>query len=243
MFVVNLERHSERRESVKNKLNEFGLRFNLHSAIDGKNLTSAELHSGVAIGASLSKAEVGCAKSHQNIWQKIVDQKLPSAIVLEDDAVPNCSLEELFYTIKCAPKDWDVIYLDHFIPSKQKGICAVKANYSTQLDHAFLSPLEKVCGTWAYVLTYRAAIKLIENSNYLNKPIDHYTGDYTSINGYVVSPSLFVNDLSMGSSIQQANVKRKLRSRFIGYNFFSWVNRLRKCTIKRLIYMIFGYKI
>jgi len=50
----------------------------------------------VMLGRNLSLAEIGCAISHLEIYQDILDRNLDSAIVLEDDAILTQNFRQIF---------------------------------------------------------------------------------------------------------------------------------------------------
>jgi glycosyl transferase, family 25 len=65
-------------------------------AVDGKDLLPAELAKRYddvrtlrAFGRPLTPPEIGCALSHREVYRRVLDQDLQTAIVLEDDAVLN----------------------------------------------------------------------------------------------------------------------------------------------------------
>lgn len=91
IFVINLERRPDRLESIATRLNMLGLEFERVQAFDGMNNSVKHLVSWPkAILFNYlqrpSLGVIGCYQSHRLVFQKIVKDKIPQALVLEDDA-------------------------------------------------------------------------------------------------------------------------------------------------------------
>ena len=66
-----------------------GLDYQFIDAVVGNSLSDEDLarHVERFSESGLTKGEIGCALSHQRIYQMMVDMNLPNALVLEDDAL------------------------------------------------------------------------------------------------------------------------------------------------------------
>ncbi|ANB20936.1 hypothetical protein A6F57_08220 [Alteromonas stellipolaris] len=60
----------------------------------------------------LTKGEIGCFLSHRKAWSIIVEQRLPFAIVLEDDVMFEASFRHLGEVIDKFNESWDYIKLN-----------------------------------------------------------------------------------------------------------------------------------
>lgn len=92
-FVINLERSSVRRASIQKQLDEYGIDFEFIKAVDGALLTDEYL-ARVCNFEELAKRPhiqhkgmYGCILSHYHIYERIVAENLPCALVLEDDVI------------------------------------------------------------------------------------------------------------------------------------------------------------
>lgn len=103
IFVISLARSQDRRTRIAARLQELSLEFEFFDAVDGKDLSDYH-HSLVdysfadfrkTYGRPLSNGEVGCALSHALLYKKIVDENIPHAVILEDDALPNTEFAAL----------------------------------------------------------------------------------------------------------------------------------------------------
>ena len=92
-FIINLERSKVRRENVTREVEAQGIDYELISAVDGSALSDQQL-SDVPMTEEVranpnyyTKSVIGAALSHIRVYQKIVDEKVGLALVMEDDAV------------------------------------------------------------------------------------------------------------------------------------------------------------
>jgi GR25 family glycosyltransferase involved in LPS biosynthesis len=94
VFVINLEKDTERRVFMEKQLQSLGLSYEIVSATNGYNLSDAEIQkvydsqaAFAAHGHHLSKTQVACADSHRRIYEIIKSRNLPWALILEDDVL------------------------------------------------------------------------------------------------------------------------------------------------------------
>lgn len=95
IYMINLERRTERREKMDKSFMELGLDYTYFAAIDGKSLTDEVLiQKGIKLMPEyvdpyhkrpMTAGEIGCFLSHYSIWQKIVENNQDYVLVLEDD--------------------------------------------------------------------------------------------------------------------------------------------------------------
>lgn len=70
----------DRREHVERQLAALGL---VATRIEAVTPTEADLQP----QSPLSPGELGCSRSHQKIWQLLIEQAIPAALILEDDVL------------------------------------------------------------------------------------------------------------------------------------------------------------
>lgn len=94
VFVINLDRNTDRMAFVSRQLAERGVAFERLSAVDGRALDPAErkrCYSHVRTlldrGYGIRAGELGCTLSHVNIYRRMVAEGLDMACVLEDDVM------------------------------------------------------------------------------------------------------------------------------------------------------------
>lgn len=95
IFVINLAHREDRRDYIRDHFATQSLDYEFFPAVYGKELPADELAASTSrerareLGESreLTLAEVGCSLSHIRIYQRMQDEMLPYACVLEDDAI------------------------------------------------------------------------------------------------------------------------------------------------------------
>ena len=75
IFVINLDRHQDRLAHMRREL--AGLAFERFAAVDGAAIAET--------ASNLTRFELACLASHQEIWRRLLASADDAAIVLEDD--------------------------------------------------------------------------------------------------------------------------------------------------------------
>ena len=93
-YVINLDRNPERLASIRDQLGRLGIAFERFPAIWGRGLSDAErkrgfsrIRSFIASRKRLSDAEIGVALSHVGVCRRMVADRVPCALVFEDDVI------------------------------------------------------------------------------------------------------------------------------------------------------------
>lgn len=89
-FVINLDKDTERMQFMHEQLTRLNIDYRRESAVLGKTYNPApeEYNEAEAVkkgGHALLPGEIGCALSHAHVIQKVVAEKIPYTLVLEDD--------------------------------------------------------------------------------------------------------------------------------------------------------------
>ncbi|MEE3652204.1 MULTISPECIES: glycosyltransferase family 25 protein [unclassified Brenneria] len=95
-FIINLKEKVQRRENIVNQCSELGLDYEIFPAINGYQLseTDKKTHT-LPLNMLNTPGELGCALSHLFLYKKIIDQNIPNALILEDDALLNSSIMDI----------------------------------------------------------------------------------------------------------------------------------------------------
>jgi glycosyl transferase family 25 len=213
-YVINLERSPERRLYITSHLRSEGIEPTIIPAFDGKKLSLPDLVTrGVyndevakkTFDRSLIMGEIGCSLSHISIYEKMVKESVPIALVTEDDAkFAQGALDKLAHIMSAAPEDWDIIQLRHDAkrvePTRVDGF--IEFPYPDNLPVASTS----------YLIKLSAAQKFAANVYPVRYPADSLLGRASQwgIKVYGTSPQLVgVNNL-FPSAIQSRNWKFKV---------------------------------
>lgn len=181
VFLINLKRRPERRTRMEYSLGELGLQHKLINAVDGMALNDTYVESlGIKMlpnfadpyhHRAMTMGEIGCFLSHYNIWKEIVDRKLKSSLIFEDDIrfEPHfrTKLVNFMNEVDTLKVDWDIIYLGR----KRLAI----ANESFVDDSDSLVNVQHSYWTLSYILSEKGAEKLIAGEPFGKLvPVDEY---------------------------------------------------------------------
>ncbi len=86
-YIINLLTRPDRKDFMGSQMEKGDLDYEFIKAVDGKMLSDQEIDT-VTLNFSashLTKGEVACALSHLSIYQKMIDNNIDIALVLEDD--------------------------------------------------------------------------------------------------------------------------------------------------------------
>lgn len=94
VFVISLTDAGARRAEITRQLDALDIPFSFVDAIDGRNGLPADYEGMVdrpgtlaVMHRSMADAEYACTLSHMSVYRRIVEDGLPGAVILEDDAI------------------------------------------------------------------------------------------------------------------------------------------------------------
>ncbi|PID63845.1 MAG: hypothetical protein CR974_00980 [Gammaproteobacteria bacterium] len=120
LFYINLNSRTDRNNLMQQQLDKLSLNAERLSAVNGKQLTPSEKafvderKFFLRMRRPISAGEIGCAASHRAIWQKMLDNGLDFALVMEDDVEIHPDLLSLMTS--ASYKDYDLINLSTTAP-------------------------------------------------------------------------------------------------------------------------------
>ncbi|WP_419767644.1 glycosyltransferase family 25 protein [Arcobacter sp.] len=245
-FIINLEKDIEKKKVINNICEKHALNYEFICAIYGFNLEESYIKSITnkngsisQINRELSKGEIGCTLSHMIIYKRIIDDNLPYALILEDDAFFDDKLVTFINTFNNFKEDWDCILLGYYIGSDHKNftISFDKKIYSKNFAYIMTSQL--LSGTHGYLISNQGAKKLLEYNKEITLPIDSYTGDSNLIKQFCIYPPIIhINDqFDINTELEQD--RKRLRALYknleIVKNLHNQIKGINKC-FKIIIY-------
>jgi len=213
VFVINLEDKKDRWENVlsqiplslKSKTSRFIALTDESPTFKSKKSRYCDLF--------CTKGMKGCGSSHLAIWQKMVDENIQTAMILEDDAVFKSDFENLLNQMwQYVPQDWEMILLGCVLK------CDLRKNYGLiEKLHSLIFPLSQnqevndhvyrlrnFLGTHAYIITKQGAQKLLEGikikTGHIDLDISNYLSTNDDFHAYVFSTDLISQDLILQQS-------------------------------------------
>jgi glycosyl transferase family 25 len=207
IIVINLKQDVSKREIISKNLNLLGLEFSFFEAVNGKELTDREFNNVYNFKNSLiqkrkvlSRSEIGCALSHFEVYQKMIDNNVDKIILLEDDAIIGQDFIEALNIVSLLPKNWEIFLLGSNGGNIRvcNGYLNIKKNYS---NFKVGIPLKVTHGTCGYIINRKGALRMLSYSKLLYLAIDQYTGDRSKMNTYAIYPRVVSINASLKSSI------------------------------------------
>ena len=117
VYVINLDRRTDRMEKLDSQLKDLGIKYERVSAVDGKEL-------GI-------KPQTAGKLSHQKVIANLNGQK---ALILEDDAYFVDNFQEKFDEVMdYLPEDWDVFYLGVLLQPRIGKLIQVNKHWHRQV--------------------------------------------------------------------------------------------------------------
>uniref|UniRef100_A0A2A4JRR4 Glycosyl transferase family 25 domain-containing protein n=1 Tax=Heliothis virescens TaxID=7102 RepID=A0A2A4JRR4_HELVI len=123
IYMINLDRRTERRELMEMNFKELGMDVKHFKAVDGRDLDMNNLKDlSITLMPNyedpyhkrpMKAGEVGCFLSHYYIWKEVVEKRHKIALVLEDDIhfVPYFRSRFLRLMREIEQLDWDLVYI------------------------------------------------------------------------------------------------------------------------------------
>lgn len=174
-LVIHLERAQDRRAHVDRIVKAVPLPAEVLPACDGAAL-EAEERAGIYPGKELyeprypfelSSGEIGCFQSHRRAWQKILDDGLEAALIVEDDVEILDGFDRAFEFAVGQPARFGYI---QFQVRPVSGEVVAKENGSLRLLRPGIVPLR----TSAQLVSRAAAEQLLSVTEQIDRPVDTF---------------------------------------------------------------------
>ena len=220
ILLINLRESKDRLNHSRQELSRFGLSFERIEAIDGRQMSQAELNQfsvwdRSAFFKPLSPGEVGCYLSHIAATKRIVSEGWPWTLVLEDDfKLSDDFLKEMNRLSQTDLSAYDLIKIE----GRTRGGEVIQ-----RLDenHVIIRHRRPPSCTIAQIWSFAGAKKFLEKSTLLKRPVDVQLKHWWEINLHIVhldAPLVFDADADGKTSIIGA---RKLKG------LIPWMYRMR----------------
>lgn len=177
IYIVNLDRHPDRLDSIEQQLSELGLDYIRVAAVDGSKLSQRELDQVYdpvlckrSLGRELARGEIGCAMSHLSIYRRMMESQIPLACVLEDDAQLSEKLPQVLEALEYlgAEQEPVVCLLTHVGRYTAWGARTLK-----NTDCQVCKTIHAFCAH-GYLINLAAARQLLSNNDSVKTPIDYW---------------------------------------------------------------------
>ncbi len=191
IYIINLRMSVERKEEMIRKMDAFGLSYEFFEAVYGKELPTEFIRQVKsqpysfykAFGREMTLGEIGCAMSHLELYKKIVNDKRPFALILEDDIDMDENLPFLLANEKTRAA------LQHHLDLILLGYSADGINYKKQAEVSIYGKLKLSAqlflgiptvwywSTIGYLISLEGANKLLKQGELPRMPADFLTAN------------------------------------------------------------------
>ncbi len=208
IFIINMPKDKDRRSIMQERLNDLGLCGDFIEAIDGRKMNSKQIDAVYDsakrkryFGRDMTKGEIGCLLSHRKIYEKMIDDNIPHAVILEDDVIFEKDFKQALAGIMVASIKWDVI---RFLGSEKiykRGCRKITKVGDSRYQFARLPTAPG--GAHGYLLSLYAAKIMAQHMQRNWLPIDSLQGRVweTGLETLVLYPAPLYPDPSQESTI------------------------------------------
>ncbi|BED91251.1 hypothetical protein PspMM1_37190 [Pseudoalteromonas sp. MM1] len=235
IFVINLARSTTRLIQTTERLSAVNLTFKRIDAIDGNNLTVEQkyLHYSPQLNKQkyhypLSNGQIGCYLSHRKAWQKIVDDNLDYAIVLEDDFYIDESIHDAIKNIEQLQQPWQLIKLAAY-ENRTRPI-AYQQNLNNHQQLVIHKKL--MTGCCATAISYEGAKQLLKATAQFGRPVDCDLQHIweTQVNGFSLMPYPIKQDANIKSDIASCTTKTSVKKAFLRRK----IQQIKSCILNKV---------
>ena len=211
VYIINLDKDKDRLENMIRQLESYGIKnYTRIPAIYGKEIVNLK-----KFGKSLRPSEIGCYLSHIKTMQKIMEDGVEKALILEDDVVLTEWFPKINEIINTLPKNFDMCWVGNCRSKWPRNTCSIIPDPPYEYDK-----LEKIndfvykvdeksydnfpMGAYGLVVSKKGVKNaLIEaiNNNYMN-PIDVIYVK-SKMEKYMTVPSIITHCFEFGSNLSQ----------------------------------------
>lgn len=156
---------------------------------------NARFFPGVLSGKGMSLEEIACFLSHRKCWEQIINANSDYAAVFEDDVVFSEKVGMFLCDTSWIPSDADIIKLEVLTRKIVTGFFPKKVIHDKAVFRLYSSSL----GTSAYIISKKAAQKLLQMSERFFVPVDHFMFStffpfFSELICYQIVPAVCIQD-------------------------------------------------
>ena len=218
-FIIHLHRAAKRKKNVQTIISKLKLETEVIDAVDGNKLTFDEISKYLSkknlyrpnYPFKINNGEIGCFLSHRVVWKKIVEEKLDSALIFEDDI--QIDFKNFEQSLKVGLKHIKKL---GYIQFQTRKI----TNYASELDSVngikILKPKTIPLRTSAQLISYDTALNLLNKSIKIDRPIDGFLQLFwsTKQNISLIQPT-GITDITHISGGSTLSIKKSIYSSII----------------------------
>ena len=171
----------------------------------------------VTVNDQLTAGELGCALSHLRIYKKMIDEKIETALILEDDCELLPAFKDILPEILIHVKKWDIVQILHNSGIRDFFIKkTIRLKHNAFINHEGMSFLNPIFNrrrvsfiTSCYFINLNGAKRLYQLGIPARLPADYLLGlvSFHGLRLYTLHPQgLFAKLAGSESTISNKNI-------------------------------------
>ncbi len=249
VFIINLPQSTDRKVFMRAQCENVGISPIFIDAVYGKDLSKSDIEKNCdqitakkLFGRELLLGEIGCALSHKKIYQKIVDENIPHAVILEDDAVVESDLKRVVSLVIEKDINYDVVLLGHNRGFKNEEVIdsvdSLWGRYSLNKNYRLGMLVKGGLGTYGYMISQKGAKQILEFLEYndLYLPIDKITSNTDIVKVYGLLPVVITVANQFNSLIENTSFRGKDREGELVYKIGKLIKKTPFFNITRALW-------
>lgn len=244
IFVISLPHETDRQQKIAARLSALGLSFRFFPATSKADMQPADRHfynakrRRITMGKDLYDGEIACMHSHKRIYEAILAENLPYALVLEDDCVLCDDFPQILTALLACKENWHLVRFFGDAKHERRTYRKLHRLFgSFWLARSNTMPGEAHC----YLLDQTAALNLTRSLRHASAPIDILMGQpwKTGLGVLTVTGKVAWQDKDFESGIGEARFSGQLHvkgAEKLAFYIVSPLAHLRRNLCKRLWY-------
>lgn len=190
IFIINMKKDKNRKEYMLNQLKRYSFDYEFIQAVEGRTLSNQEIESQCEYDVFKKHPTwndrgygiIGCSLSHKMIYERIVREKIPRALILEDDVFleaefdlvldqldnPHLPLDDAELVLLCTMSCDEKVKLSN---KNIRRLCNGYALYHP-INH------DNIWLTSSYLISYESAKRFIKAYPKISRVADAWGGFY-----------------------------------------------------------------
>lgn len=214
VFIISLTEATDRRAYIEKTLKDTGLDFEFIDAVDGRqfDVVNHPIHDTSKrrriLGRDLTGGDLGIILSNKKIFDRMVEEDIPLALILEDDVILRDDFVPILKKLETIPVPFDMI---RFLGSPKLERLKLRNVYKIDDTHHLVRHTGLPGGSHAILITQDGAKKLLKHMDKNAYPIDVLMGRSwkTGLNWFTIRPGLAAQDLLFESTIGEQRLQKK----------------------------------
>ena len=244
IFIISLPHETARQQKISARLQALGLAFSFFPATAKADMRPADRafynarRRRLSMGKDLYDGEVACLLSHKRVYEKMLAEHLPYALVLEDDCMLSDEFPQILEALLACQNRWHLVRF--FGDAKHERRLYRKLHRllgSFWLARSNTMPSEAHC----YLLDHEAAVRLTAKLRHASAPIDILMSQpwKTGLGVLTVTGKMAWQDKAFESAIGDQRFSRAIHVKGLeklAFHILSPLAHLRRNLYKRLWY-------